>query len=73
MDQNKLEQYYREGRGEWWFYPLWLKILYCIALPFKLFWCYLWWCVMKFARGLYMLGDLMCGLHWNEGNWMEEV
>ena len=73
MRPETVKRYVEEGRGEWWFYPLWKKILYVILFPFIMLWLGICWCVMKIGRGLFQLGDLMSGFSWNEGNWMEDV
>jgi hypothetical protein len=70
---EKLERYQREGRGDWWFYPLWKQILYIIIFPFVMLWYGLTWVIMIIGRGLFQLGDLMSGKRWNGGNWMEDV
>ncbi len=73
MRLETVKRYVEEGRGEWWFYPLWKKILYIILFPFVMLWLGICWCVMKIGRGLFQLGDLMSGFRWNGGNWMEDV
>lgn len=73
MRLETVKRYVEEGRGEWWFYPLWKKILCVILFPFVMLWLGVCWCVMKIGRGLFQLGDLMSGFRWNEGNWMEDV
>lgn len=70
---EKLKRYQSEGRGDWWFYPLWKKILYVITFPFIMLWLGLCWCIMKVGRGLFILGDWMSFWMWNDGNWMENV
>ena len=73
MRLETVKRYVEEGRGVWWFYPLWKKILYVILFPFVMLWLGVCWCVMKIGRGLFQLGDLMSGFRWNGGNWMEDV
>lgn len=70
---EKLQRYQNEGRGDWWFYPLWKKILYVILFPFIMAWIWFCWCLMKLGRGIFQLGDLLCGNRWNGGNWLEDV
>lgn len=73
MRLETVKRYVEEGRGVWWFYPLWKKILYVILFPFVMLWLGVCWCVMKIGRGLFQLGDLMSCFRWNGGNWMEDV
>lgn len=69
---EKIQRYYDEGRGDWWFYPLWKKIIYIIGFPFVLGWFGLCWLIMKLGHGLYVLGDWMSGWRW-DGDWLQEV
>lgn len=70
---NKIKRYDKEGRGDWWFMPLWKKILYVVLIPLFFLWVGLAWCIMKIGRGLYQFGDFITGYRWNQGNWMEDV
>ena len=70
---EKLEQYQREGRGDWWFYPLWKKALYIVMFPFIMGWIVLCWLIMKLGHMIFVFGDFLSGWKWNEGNWMEDV
>ena len=70
---EKIQRYYNEGRGDWWFYPFWKKILYVIAVPFVYLWLFVCFLIMKLGRGIYQFGDLISGWRWNGGDWMEEV
>lgn len=70
---EKLKQYQSEGRGDWWFYPLWKKIVYAILFPFIILWLGICWCIMKFGRGIYMFGDMLSGWSWNHKDWTEEI
>lgn len=70
---EKIKKYQLEGRGDWWFYPLWKKILYVVLMPFIMVWVGICWLLMKFGRGIYMLGDFLTGNGWNGGNWTEDV
>jgi len=73
MKIEKIKQYSKEERGEWWFYPLWKKILYLIVFPFIMLWCGFCWTIMKIGRIIYQFGDLLSGNKWNNGNWLEEI
>lgn len=73
MKKEKIEKYYKEGRGDWWFYPLWKKIAYIVAFPFIMAWMAVCWVIMCVGKYIYMSGDALSGFRWNEGNWMEEV
>ena len=70
---EKVQRYYDEGRGDWWFMPWWKKILYVILMPLFFIWVGFSWCVMKIGRGIYQFGDFMSGYRWNGGDWSEEV
>lgn len=70
---ERLQKYYAEGRGDWWFYPLWKQILYCIAFPFIMIWMCICWCIMQIGKWIFRFGDLLSGWRWNEGNWLEDV
>ena len=72
-EREKVEQYMREGRGTWWFLPLWKKILWLLLAPFVFLWLGLTWVIMKIGRGLYQFGDLISGWTWNGGDWLEDV
>lgn len=71
--QERTQRYMDEGRGDWWFYPLWKKILYILIFPFIILWVSICLCIMKVGRGLYQLGDLLSGWRWNQGDWSEDV
>lgn len=70
---EKVKKYHAEGRGEWWFYPWYKKILYIIIAPFIMLWFGICWCIMKLGRGIFVFGDWLSGWRWNEGNWLEDV
>lgn len=70
---ERLERYHREGRGDWWFAPLWKQILWVFMLPFVYLWFGLCWCIMMLGRGIYMFGDFASGWRWNGGDWSEDV
>ena len=70
---ERLARYQEEGRGHWWFYPWWVRILYCFVMPILCLWFFFCWVLMKFGRGIYMFGDLLSGFEWNSGNWLENV
>lgn len=70
---ERLARYQEEGRGHWWFYPWWKKILYCLLMPILCLWFFFCWCLMKLGRGIFVLGDLLSGFEWNSGNWLEDV
>lgn len=73
MKLETVKKYDKERRGDWWFMPLWKKILYVIIFPFVLIWLSITWCIMKLGRGIYQLGDLLSGFRWNHKNWLEDV
>jgi len=70
---ERIQRYHQEGRGDWWFYPLWKKILYCITFPFIISWMCLCWLIMKVGHYIYAFGDLLSGYRWNGGDWCEDV
>ena len=71
--EEKIKRYMTEGRGDWWYWSWWKQVLYLIAFPFIMLWVYLCWLIMKLGRGIFTLGDWMCGWRWNGGDWSEDV
>ena len=72
MKKETIERYIKEGRGDWWFRPLWQKIICVILTPFIMLWFGFCWCIMKLGRGFYQLGDLLSGWKW-DGDWLQEL
>lgn len=71
-DIVKIQRYQNEGRGDWWFMPLWKKIIYVIGFPLVVIWLSLCYCIMKIGRGIYQFGDLLSGWRW-DGDWLQEL
>ena len=70
--KEQVRKYIEEGRGEWWFYPWWKKIIFVIAFPFISTWLGICWCIMKLGHGIYVFGDWLSGRKW-DGDWLQEL